>query len=227
VNRLQKYPDIENSSYSETYVVGKSLSIVKGFKFTGVDPATGVPQFLDVNKDGAISDPDDYVDLGQTLPKFYGGLGNSITYKHWSLDILFQFVKQEGPTVDYGYQANSYGTMYNQDLSALHRWQQSGDITNIPAASLTSGNPVYDAFRNQYRLSSAVWGDASYIRLKNVALNYDLSPYVRKWKVSGLSVYALAQNLVTITHYRGFDPETQGMVVPPLKTITAGVKLSF
>lgn len=227
VNKLQKYPDIENSSYSDTYVVGKSLSIVKGFKFTGVDPATGVPQFLDVNKDGSISDPDDYVVLGKTLPDFYGGLGNSFTYKQWSLDFLFQFVKQEGPTVDHGYQANSYGTMYNQDLSALHRWQQNGDITNIPAASMTSGNPVYDAFRNQYRLSSAVWGDASYIRLKNVALNYDLSPYVRKWHLSGLSVYALVQNLVTITHYRGFDPETQGMVVPPLKTITAGVKLSF
>lgn len=227
VNKLEKYPDIENSSYANTLVVGKSLSIVKGFQFKGVDPSTGVPQFLDVNKDGEYSDPDDLVVLGQTLPEFYGGLGNSFIYKRWSLDFLFQFVKQEGPTVDYGYLANSYGTMYNQDLSALHRWRQNGDITNIPAASMTSGDPVYDAYRNQYRLSSAAWGDASYIRLKNVALNFDLTPYVRKWHLSGLSVYALAQNLVTITHYRGFDPETQGMVVPPLKTITAGVKLSF
>ncbi|HVW63269.1 MAG TPA: TonB-dependent receptor [Puia sp.] len=227
VNQLQKYPNLENSSYSDVYVVGKSLSIVKGFKFTGVDPTTGVPQFLDVNKDDAISDPDDYVVMGKTLPDFYGGLGNSITYKHWSLDFLFQFVKQEGPTVNYGYLSSSYGTMNNKDLTALDRWRQSGDITYVPAASLTSGNPVYNAYQNQYRLSSAAWGDASYIRLKNVALNYDLSPYVRKWGLSGLSVYALAQNLVTITHYRGFDPETQGTVVPPLKTITAGVKLSF
>jgi hypothetical protein len=165
--------------------------------------------------------------LGKTLPDFYGGLSNTFMYKHWSLDFLFQFVKQEGPGVNYGYLSSSYGTMNNKDLSALRRWQQPGDITDIPAASLTSGNPVYSAYQNYYRLSSAEWGDASFIRLKNLALNYDLSSYVRNWHLSGVSVYVLAQNLVTITHYKGFDPETQGMVVPPLKTITAGVKLSF
>jgi hypothetical protein len=143
------------------------------------------------------------------------------------LDFLFQFVKQQGPTVNYGYQSNSYGISDNKDLSALHRWQKPGDITNIPAASLTSGNPVYDAYQNAYRFSSAVWGDASYIRLKNVSLNYDLSSYVKKWKLNGVSVYVLAQNLFTITSYKGFDPETQGTYLPPLKTITAGVKLSF
>jgi TonB-linked SusC/RagA family outer membrane protein len=227
LNKLLKYPGIENSSFSNTYEVGKSLSIVKGYKFTGVDPATGVPGFLDVNKDGDIAENDDYVVLGKTLPDFYGGLSNTFTYKQLSLDVLFQFVRQEGPTVDYGYLSTSYGTLNNKDLSALHRWQQPGNVTNIPAASLTSGNDVYDAYQDEYRLSSAVWGGASYIRLKNVALSYDLTSCVRKWKLTGLSVYALAQNLFTITQYKGFDPETQGTVVPPLKTITAGIKLSF
>jgi len=226
-NKLQKYPGIENSSYSNTYVVGQSLSIVKGYQFTGVDPATGVPNFLDVNKDGAIAENDDYVVLGKTLPDYYGGLSNSLTYKQWSLDFLFQFVKQQGPTVNYGYQSYSYGIADNKDLSALRRWQKPGDITDIPAASLTSGNPVYDAYQNTYRFSSAVWGDASYIRLKNLSLNYDLSPYVKKWKLNGVSVYVLAQNLFTITSYKGFDPETQGTYLPPLKTITGGIKLSF
>ncbi len=227
MNRLQKFPNIENSAYNNTLVVGKSLSIVKGYQFTGVDPATGVPGFLDVNKDGAIAEFDDYVILGKTTPDYYGGLSNSLSYRKWTLDFLFQFVKQEGPGVNYGYGSSSYGTTDNKDLSALHRWQQPGDHTNIPAASFTSGDPVYDGYQDSYRFSSAVWGDASYIRLKNVALAFDLSSYVKKWKLTGVSVYALAQNLLTITSYKGFDPETQGTVLPPLKTITGGIKLSF
>lgn len=227
VNKLQKFPGIENSSYSQTYVIGKSLTIVKGYKFTGIDPATGVPRFLDVNKDGAISAEDDYVVLGKTLPDYYGGLSNSFTYRHWALDFLFQFVKQQGPTVDYGYLVSSYGTMSNKDQTALHRWRQAGDVTNIPGASRTSGNPVYDAYQNEYRFSSAVWGDASYVRLKNVSLSYDLSAYTKHWHLAGANVYVLAQNLLTISRYKGFDPETLGTALPPLRTITGGVKFSF
>ncbi|BAV07365.1 TonB-linked outer membrane protein, SusC/RagA family [Filimonas lacunae] len=226
-NKLQRYDDIANSSYNNVYVVGKSLTIVKGYQFTGVNPSTGVAEFQDVTGDNRVSEYDDYVVMGKTMPDYYGGLQNSFTYKNLQLDFLVQLVHQEGPTVHYSRLASPIGIMVNQDKDALRRWQKAGDITDIPRASLTAGNAAYDAYSNYYRLSTAAWGDASYIRLKNVSLRYDLSSYVKKWKLSGLSVYVLAQNLFTITSYDGFDPETQGRVLPPLKTITAGLQLSF
>lgn len=77
-------------------------------------------------------------------------------------------------------------------------------------------------FRN-YSLSTANWGDASYIRLKNVSLRYDLSKYTKKWKLNNVSVYGLAQNLLTFTNYSGLDPETQGKIMPPLKSYVIGL----
>uniref|UniRef100_UPI002617261A TonB-dependent receptor n=1 Tax=Chitinophaga sp. TaxID=1869181 RepID=UPI002617261A len=87
-------------------------------------------------------------------------------------------------------------------------------------------NPALTLF-DVYRTSTAVWGDASFIRLKNISLRYDLSEYARKIKLDRLSVYVNAQNLLTFTDYKGMDPETQGIRLPPLKTITAGIQLSL
>jgi TonB-linked SusC/RagA family outer membrane protein len=222
-NKLKKYDGIENSVYKDQYVVGKSLTIVKGYQFLRVNPDNGVAEFLDRNGDNAISENTDYVILGQRMPKYYGGLQNSLRYKNLELDFLFQFVNQEGPGLNYGYESQVYGTMGNADRSALNRWRQKGDVTDYPRASITSADVKYDL----YRLSTAVWGDASYIRLKNVSLRYDLSQYARSLKLSRLVVYANAQNLLTFTDYDGFDPETQGFKMPPLKNITAGIQLTF
>lgn len=226
-NKLVAYPGLEGSADQYKYVIGQPLNIVQGFHFTGINPATGVPQFKDVNGDGTIADPDDYVVLGKTDPVFYGGFQNSLTYKDFQLSFLFQFVKQDGPQLNYGYLSTSYGSMANKDLSALNRWQQPGDVTNIPGASRTPGSPTYDNYTSFYRLSDAQWGDASYIRLKNISLTYDLARFTKKWKVPACSVYFQAQNVFTITKYKGFDPETQGYALPPLKTFTAGIRFSL
>ncbi len=222
-NELKEYPDIETSTYAQTYVVGQSLSIVKGFQFTGIDPQTGLPQFFDVDHSGGIADDDDYVVLGKTMPDYYGGLQNTLAYKGFTLDFLLQFVKQDAPGVNYGYLSAAYGTLNNKDLSALDRWKQAGDITNVPRATTSAGNVDYDF----YRRSSVMWENASYIRLKNISLRYDLAGVSKKLRLDNLSVYLLGQNLFTITKYKGIDPETQGLAMPPLKTITAGLQIAF
>lgn len=222
-NKLKEYPDFENSTYKETYQVGQSLSIVRGYQFTGIDPETGEATFRDFDGSGTIDEFVDYVTLGETMPAYYGGLQNSLSYKGITLDFLFQFVKQEGPQLNYGYLSGTYGALANKDRSALDRWQEKGDITHIPKATRLAANANYDL----YRLSSGVWGDASFIRLKNISLGYDLSKYTKTWKLSNVRVYASAQNLLTITSYDGFDPETKGLVMPPMKTITAGLQVGF
>ena len=111
---------------------------------------------------------------------------------------------------DYGPMANGYGLMKNKDKAALDRWTKPGDVTSIPKAAVSSSAASYTAFRNYYRYSDAVWGDASFIRLKNVSLSYDLSDLTGRWKISSSSIYFQGQNLFTITNYRGLDPETKG-----------------
>lgn len=222
-NKLKSYPDIESSSYKDKYVVGEPLSVVKGYQFLGIDPETGKPQFFSNSGASTPTEFDDYVILGNTDPRFYGGLQNSFTWKGFSFDFLLQFVKQEGPGINYGYNAAGIGTLSNQDVRALDRWKNKGDITSVPGASASDGTVD---FRN-YSLSSANWGDASYIRLKNISLRYDLSKYTKRWKVNNVSVYALAQNLFTITNYNGLDPETQGMVMPPLKSYVIGLQFGL
>ncbi|MGN6164631.1 MAG: SusC/RagA family TonB-linked outer membrane protein [Flavisolibacter sp.] len=243
-NKLLEYPGLESSSDAASYEVGQSIRVVKGFHFTDIDPQTGIPQFLDVDKDGSISDPEDYVAIGQTMPSYFGGLSNQLHYKNWALSFFFQFVKQEAPTMDYGPLVNAYGTMNNTDISVLNRWRVPGDVTAIPVATANSSNAANAAFRNYYRYSDAAWGDASYARLKNLALSYDLSSVTKKWKIEGTSLYIQAQNLLTFTGYKGLDPEVNGFdrrnvypvnpfgsvkpaSLPVLRTITAGVRLSL
>ncbi|WP_165798321.1 TonB-dependent receptor [Chitinophaga costaii] len=223
-NKLKSFPNIESSSYKDQYVVGKPLSIVKGYQFMGLDPQTGRANFsTHGDAPDAPTEYDDYVILGKQSPDFYGGLQNSFSFKGFTLDFLLQFVKQEGPGIDYGYGVSAIGALANQDLRALDRWQHAGQATSVPAATTTDGTANFQA----YSLSSANWDDASYIRLKNVALHYDLSKYTRRWKITNVNVYATAQNLFTITNYSGMDPETQGTVMPPLKTYTIGLQFSL
>lgn len=243
-NKLLSYPGLENSADATSYEIGQSIRVVKGFKFTGVDPQTGIPTFLDVDKDGSVTNPQDYIVMGETMPAFFGGLSNDFTYKKFSIDIFFQFVKQEAPSIDYGPSVGTYGSMTNWDAEALKYWKKPGDITTIPRPSTTSSNDAYKAFRTYYRYSDAAWGDASYIRLKNVSLSYDLSSVTKKWKIEGTTIYLQGQNLFTITKYRGLDPEINGFdrrfvypinpfgsvkpqALPVLRTITVGLKFSL
>ncbi|MET4547440.1 TonB-linked SusC/RagA family outer membrane protein [Pedobacter africanus] len=226
-NKLLKYPNLENTSYADDYVLGQPLTIVKGFGFKGLDAQTGVPTFIDLDGDGAISDSKDMIVMGHTAPDFFGGLQNSFTYKNLSLDFFFQFVKQEGPGLNYGFLSYSNGERVNKDLSALDRWRNPGDPAVIPGASLTSGKPIYNAYRNNYRLSDANWVDASFIRLKNVSLRYNFGSLLKRQNLKNLTVYVQGQNLFTLTKYDGFDPETKAYVLPPLSTYTAGVQVSF
>lgn len=243
-NILLEYPNLSSSADAASYEVGKSIRVVKGFHFTGVDPLTGTALFLDVNKNGSISSPADYLAMGQTMPKFFGGFGNEFTYKNFGLDIFFQFVKQEAPTMDYGPLAGSIGSMNNKEVRVLDYWKQPGDITAIPRPTITSSKPAYTAYMNNYRYSDGAWGDASFIRLKNVSLTYDVSSLTEKWKVQGASIYLQAQNLLTFTKYNGLDPEVNGFdrrfvypvnpfgsvrptAMPALRTFTVGIKFSL
>ncbi|MFV5692916.1 SusC/RagA family TonB-linked outer membrane protein [Flavobacterium sp. LT1R49] len=222
-NKLLRFPDLESSTYANKYVIGSPLNIVKVYHFTGLDPITGVYQFEDFNGDGLLSAKDDKQYLRDLNPEFYGGLQNQLHYKGVQLDFLFQFVKQ------LNYNSASTlglpGSRNNQTTDVLARWQNPGDTGPFQQYSTGVNSAVANAF-TKYKESDATITDASYIRLKNVALSYQLPSIWLKGVVCKLNIQA--QNLLTLTSYRGADPEfkTRG-VLPPLKIVTTGVQFTF
>lgn len=215
--KLVSYPNLANSSYAYTYEVGKPLNISRVYHYAGLDSTKGLYTVQDVDKNGFIT----YLDQHSTFKGqyFYGGLQNSLRYKGFQLDVLFQFVKQHGS----GFVENSNpGGVCNQPVSVLGRWQQPGDNKSVQAF----GNS-YDALVGYfyYTASDAAVVDASYIRLKNLSLTYQLpQSWMKKAKIQSTSIFLQGQNLLTFTGYKGLDPESQGLSLPPLRTITAGLQ---
>jgi TonB-linked SusC/RagA family outer membrane protein len=221
-NKLVSFPGLEASTYRNQFVIGQPLNIVKVYHFTGIDTATGIYQFEDVNGDGEINETDDKQTIKDLNPKFFGGLQNQLKYKQFQLDFLFQFVKQENYNANTTF--NMPGTRSNQLASTTNHWQNVGDVSPHQMYSATNG-VVRTAYFN-YTESDASISDASYIRLKNIALTYDVS---EKWMNKVRCRLSLTgQNLLTFTNYKGADPEFKLYdYLPPLKVITAGLQVTF
>lgn len=203
--------------------MGQPLSIQKSYTVLGVNPKTGLYVIQDVDKNG-IYDTNDYSSIINVGQQFYGGLGNTLSYKNFQLDFFFQFVKQNGKNV-----LNAFGlpgALGNQPVEVLQRWQKPGDITDIQRFGTTSGQAATTA--RYYDFSNENVTDASFIRLKNVAFSYRLpSQFLKKVDLKGCRIYLQGQNLLTFTKYLGLDPETQGTALPPLRYITAGLEVNL
>ncbi|RYD95837.1 MAG: SusC/RagA family TonB-linked outer membrane protein [Sphingobacteriales bacterium] len=94
-NKLLAFPELENSSYRTTYNIGQPLGMVRGLNYQGVDANTGLYTFSDTNGDGLLSTAD-YQVLGHTNPKYFGGFQQHFSYKGFSLNVFFHFVKHRG-----------------------------------------------------------------------------------------------------------------------------------
>ncbi|HEY0177549.1 MAG TPA: SusC/RagA family TonB-linked outer membrane protein, partial [Pedobacter sp.] len=228
-NKLVAFPGIEKTPSALTLVVGQPLSIMKRYHAAGVDPQTGVYQFYDKNGNLTFSPTaNDLTQLINTDPKFYGGLQNTFSYGNFGLDVFIYFVKQTGVNYYYSlYEApgRSYYGDGNQSVAVLDRWQKPGDIAPFQKFTSSSGNIATAYSYQQY--SDAAYTDASYIRLKNVSLSYKLSPaFLQHIKVEQARVYFQAQNLFTVSGYKGMDPEGQ-CTTPPPAIWTMGIQFTF
>lgn len=222
-NKLLSFPDLENSTFANQYVVGQPLNISKVYHYTGLDPGTGLYTFEDVNGDGVITSPHDQQTIKDLNPKYFGGLQNQFKYGPWQLDFLFQFVKQE----NYNSIAmfSRPGTMINQPSEVVHHWQSAGDSGPYQLYTSGANDATVEAF-DHYISSDAAISDASYIRLKNISLTYDVPQRWTKSMQCRLSLQG--QNVLTITPYRGADPEFRNLgFLPPLRVFTAGLQLNF
>ncbi len=223
-NKLVKYDDLDAAVKKD--LVGKPIGITKVYHFIGVDSNTGLYTFSDINgKSTSNPNPDMdktiYIDQN---PSFYGGFQNTFTYKGFSLEVLFQFVRQKSSSQIFGFYPG--GTATNQLTNVLDRWKKAGDISTIQKY-----NTDFSLF-NQWTSatqSDKAYGDASYIRLKNLSFSYQLPmKWINKVHIQELRIYAHAQNLLTFTNFKGADPESRNFYgIPPLKVLTIGLNVTL
>lgn len=231
-NRLIEFEGIETSSYSNL-VVGQPLSVYGGFRLAGVDTETGVWRFTATDgKPVASPDyPEDFIqNLGNRDPEFYCGINNILTYKGWELDFFFAGRKQTGYNYLYQNGNNIPGTMVNQPVIVLDRWQKPGENASVQKFTTTASSPAYSAAKtvDSYLVDAEIT-DASFIRLKTLSFSYRFPEIkISKIYIDNCRVYLQAQNLITVTGYKGADPESQNLLtLPPLKTLTAGIQISL
>lgn len=221
-NKLIAFPGLASSTYRNQYVIGESINIQKLYHYTGINAQTGVYEFEDVNGDGALSFADDAQTVRDFSPDYYGGLQNQVRYKRFQLDFLFQFVKQLNWNAATQYSAP--GAFGNQPASVVGAWEQPGDISSNQIYTTGLNGDAVNAY-GRYANSDAAVSDASYIRLKNIALSYNVPTYLKGLQCK-LTVQA--QNLLTITPYKDGDPEFRSFnYLPPLRIISFGAEFKF
>ena len=185
-------PTFMGAVYEGTY---KSAAEIDADQRTGID-GIGSPNYVDQNGDGAIN-VNDFVVLGSPQPDFYYGLRNTFTYKNWTMDVFIQGM-QGNEIFDASIYEHYYGRGPETNMLPIvaERWTPDNPTSDIPRAGSSAGS---------YRPNSSLnVVDGSYIRLKNITLNYDIPnlPFV-----DTASVYLTGNNLLLITDYKWGDPE--------------------
>lgn len=181
---------------------GKPLASFYLIRWHGVDPETGTPQWLDANGDITTTpNADDRVFNGHADPPWFGGVKNAFSYKGVSLDFLFEFAAgHKVYNVTYWFMMNN-SLFYNLHTDYLKRWQEPGDVTNIPRNIY--GDPDRAAMRSTRFLE-----DASFIRLRHLSLSCRLpDALTRHFHVNKTRIFVQAQNAWTWSRLRTGDPE--------------------
>lgn len=226
-NKLTKFDNLDKTTFAQSYVVGKSTSIVKVYPYIGVNPQTGIYEFM--GSDGKpTSTPNNRLDRTYIIdlnPQFYGGLTNTFIYKGITLDFTLQFVKKISQTsrMTFGIP----GTIMSTPTVAADRWKQVGDHATYQRAT-SQNSAAISAFYSLF-FSAAEYEDASYIKLRNISLSYNIPQnWLKKIKITSAKIFVQGQNMLTFSNYFGLSPESSSLgTIPPLRIITTGFNINF
>ncbi|NOX85491.1 MAG: TonB-dependent receptor [Chlorobi bacterium] len=210
---------------------GKSLGSFYGYVSQGVDPNTGMMIYKDSNGDDAITDEDKEI-IGDANPKFVYGLNNTFSFKGFDLSLFIQGVYGNDIFNASRVETESMFDFKNQLATVLGRWENPGDVTDMPKAVL---GEKYNS-----ELSTRFLEDGSYLRIKTLTISYTLPVnIIRSMHLARTRIYMTAENLYTFTGYSGYDPEVnafggnnlaQGVdfgTYPQPRSIIFGIDLSF
>ena len=225
-NQLTSLPEGKSSFTTTMYgatilsEVGRAAGVFYGYKTDGVYATSEAAQadgkyiinstgnrdyfqagdmkFIDQNNDGKIS-AEDMVVIGDPNPDIFGNIS-----LHFNIcqrfDISANFKYSLGNDI-YNYQRAllENGSMFlNQTKAVNRRWTSEGQVTDVPR--VTYKDPMGNS-----RFSDRWIEDGSYLKLKNVTLSYRIP--IQNEYIQGITVWAAANNLFTLTKYLGSDPE--------------------
>lgn len=235
-NKITELAAPIQTQYLGSVRVGEPIGVFYGLKYVGVDPENG-DALYDAGEGQTTNNPGEGLlqVLGNPNPDFTGGITNTFSFKGVDLSVLGQFVSGNDLYNAAGIYQSANGDYFdNQTLDQLDRWQNPGDITDVPQARLYGGNGTAQ--------SSRWMTDGSFFRLKNITLGYNIpSSLAKRGYLQSARIYVTGQNLATFTKYEGYDPEVNtaafggsnilighDFYTPPLaKTILVGLNLGF
>ena len=187
-------------------------------------------KFEDFNGDGKIDATGDRQYFGNASPDWTFALNAGFTWKNLSVSAMLQGVAgaKAAYMAKYTLYANSDGN-FNRGEDILNAWSTSNPNSNIPRLTRTDSNGNFTTPSTWYL------EDASYLRLKNLTVSYDITNALRKLnhfaeRNSSCMVYFSGENLFTITKYSGMDPECGGwdaLKYPVSRVLSLGIKLTY
>lgn len=243
--------------HQDLYMEGHAMGTVKGYKVAGIyqsqdqisklneqamakgygfyqdGAAVGDYMFADTNGDGYISEADRTA-IANPEPKVFGGWSNTLSYKNFTLSMLFQY--QLGGDAYYStMQESASGAIGMSILREMYGNTWTPDRTDAKYAKLMW---MPNAYTNTQANDRYVYSN-SYFRLRNITLSYTFEPaWLERLHVSGASVFFTATNLFTITDWPGLDPDMAATnaftkttetkdVYPMSRSFSFGLKLQF
>jgi TonB-linked SusC/RagA family outer membrane protein len=239
--------------------VGQSLNYIWGWRYAGVNTQTGNPMYLKADgslvqrstvngayytassKDDAtmttanqttITDADK-VNLGNSLPTFFGALTNNFRYKNFSLEVMFRFQGGNKIMNITRQEALLSQNFHNNGVEIMNRWKQAGDVTDVPRLRYAQSATVNQTGAAISRFVET--GD--YVRLQNLVLSYNLGSKGLSEKTNGYvknaRIFAQGQNLFIMSKYSGLDPDNASQsgqdnaVSPSLRILSVGLSVGF
>ncbi|MDO3628206.1 TonB-dependent receptor [Mucilaginibacter sp. BT774] len=170
---------------------------------TGLLPGDFI--FKDLNGDGTVDSKDQQV-LGSSIPKFMYGINLGANYHNFDLNVVLSGV--QGVQIGNDLRASTLdfaGTGHNASTDILNRWEKPGDNAKLPRAGQN------DSGSGNLRPSDFFIDNGAYLRARNITLGYTFSKATLQSfsgsVLSKLRLYIAAENLFTITGYKGYDPE--------------------
>jgi len=234
-------PYITGSDIDPRYIIGEGIPIDAfwGYKTDGYfqtdEEAAAYPQFmrpakagdvkvLDLNKDGIINGAD-MAHIGNTFPKYSFGSSINLSYRSFSLNLLFQGAAKTGVRLARALAEQGNYEGFTPSIITGNYWTPENRNARFP-------RPTKLDLRNQASTDRMVL-DGSYLRLKNIQLGYRLPASVaQKISISGINVYLSATNLLTFSKLNDFklDPESLSgwqNYYPQISLFTFGLNATF
>ncbi len=189
--------------------------------------------FKDLNGDGVLTDKDQEV-LGSPMPTWMFGVTAGASFKNFDLNINASGLGDVYVVNGLTYNLEGTAKIFNGSTALLNRWKKEGDVSSIPKAGQNAKGTL------NLRPSDRYVENASYLRFRDITLGYTIpSAALKSFTKNALSstrLYITGQNMLTLTQYKGYDPEITGGIfsrgvdrgqIPQPRTIMVGLQLGF